>query len=432
MSVTIFLALLGGIIVLGFFGSFLFSKTKIPNPVILMLVGIILGPATHFVTSGTFMQIAPYFGTVALILIMFEGGLDLEFEVAISQFNTALFLGLLYFAIVAGSVTVVCLLLLRLELVPALLYGSIMAGTSPAVIFPVLSKLSISKNLKTLLSLETALTEVLTVVSVVLILDVVKEPETATPSAMFSHISISIGISLFFATIAGLLWGRFMGVFSRESLAYMLTLGFVLLLYSLSELAGGDAAITILFFGLILGNGKWIASKSIQVLHQWVKTNLDASHFELDEVVKKINAEVSFLIRTFFFVFMGLLFDFSMFSPVVILVSISILLIQIFGRLGSIRTILPFSPSLQGNHISASMAMVPRGLACAVMAFVVVKSNMPGTETLVPIAFSTILLSNLSMTGFVFFYESKHAPKTAVSQKKEQKELETKAESVEG
>lgn len=204
-----------------------------------------------------------------------------------------------------------------------------------------------------------------------------------------------------------------MGIFSRESLAYMLTLGFVILLYALSEFIGADGAITILFFGIFLGNAKWIASKSIPVLHYFVMTNLDEKQFELDEVVKKINAELSFLIRTFFFVFMGVLFDFSTFTPEVLLVSFTILLVMIFGRFGTLRMISPMSPSLQGNHISSSLAMISRGLACAVMAFTVASLDLPGTISLVPVAFTVILTSNLFMTGFVFYYESWHAPKAS-------------------
>ncbi len=409
MSVTLFLVLLGGVITLGFFGNYLFRITKIPNPVILMIVGIILGPITGFLTSDAFMSTAPYFGTVALILIMFEGGLDLELEVALSQFNTALFLGLIYFVIAAGGITALSLLLLQIDVIPALLYGTVLAGTSPAVIFPVINKLSISKNLKTLLRLETALTEVLTVVSVIILLDISTEPESATPNAVLARLGSAIGISLALATLAGLVWSRFMGIFSRENLAYMLTLGVVFLLYAFSEFAGGKAAITILFFGLFLENGKLLASKSIPFIKKLIQTDLNASHFELDEVVKKINAELSFLIRTFFFVFMGLLFDFSMFNLEIIIFTLGTLVIMLLGRMGSLQTILPFSTSLKGNHISASLAMVPRGLACAVMAFLVLKSNIPGTDYIVPVAFGTILLSNLTMTGFVFYYENKHA-----------------------
>ena len=86
MDVSLFAALIGGIIVLGVIGDFLFTKTKIPTPIILMLAGIALGPATNILQSDIFFEIAPYFGTFALILILFEGGLDLEFDLVIRPF----------------------------------------------------------------------------------------------------------------------------------------------------------------------------------------------------------------------------------------------------------------------------------------------------------------------------------------------------------
>ena len=138
MDVSLFAALIGGIIVLGVVGDFLFTKTKIPTPVILMLAGIVLGPVTHILKSDIFLEIAPYFGTFALILILFEGGLDLEFDLAIRQFSSALLLGFLSFALAAAGITALCLILFQMEMTQALLYGFIFGGTSPAVILPVL------------------------------------------------------------------------------------------------------------------------------------------------------------------------------------------------------------------------------------------------------------------------------------------------------
>ncbi|ACF46592.1 MAG: cation:proton antiporter [Prosthecochloris sp.] len=408
MEVSLFAALIGGIIVLGVVGDFLFAKSKIPTPVILMLAGIILGPVTNIFTSDIFFEIAPYFGTFALILILFEGGLDLEFDLVIRQFSSALLLGFLSFILSCAGITAVCLIQLQMDMSQALLYGFIFSGTSPAVILPILSRLSITKNLKTLLTLEAVISEVLTVISVIIMINILREPGHFDPRLIVQHISASIGISIVLALLSGIIWSRFMGYFSRQNLAYMLTLGVVLLLYTLTAFLGGEPAITVLAFGILLGNGKHLATKT-QNLMARMNSTINVTNFELDEVVKKINAELTFLVRTFFFVFIGLLFNFTLFTPNVLSTAGTILAIFLISRYATVTMVRPLSPSLRSAHTSSTLGLIPRGLATAVMAFLVIDAKITPSDQLLPVVFSVILGSNLLMSGFVYYYQSRHS-----------------------
>ncbi len=406
MDVSLFAALIGGIIVLGVVGDFLFTKTKIPTPVILILAGIVLGPATHILKSDVFFEIAPYFGTFALILILFEGGLDLEFDLVIRQFSSALLLGFLSFLLAAAGITILFLILFQMDMADAILYGLIFGGTSPAVILPVLSRLSVSKKLKTLLTLEAVISEVLTVISVIIFIKIREEGEYEGVTIL-QHILTSVGISVLLAGFSGLLWSRFMGYFSKQNLAYMLTLGFILLLYTLTDFLGGEGAVTILAFGILLGNSKKLAEK-LQLLLAKVDTVLDINDFELDEVVKKINAELTFLVRTFFFVFIGLLFDFTFFTQEVLLMAAAMLGIFFITRITTVHLVRPLSPSLQSAHVSATLGLIPRGLATAVMAFIVLEAGAIASANLLPLVFAVILASNLLMSILVYYFQSKH------------------------
>ncbi|NEX13994.1 MAG: sodium:proton exchanger [Prosthecochloris sp.] len=407
MDVSLFAAIIGGIIVLGVVGDFLFSKTKIPTPIILMLAGIILGPATNILQSDILSGIAPYFGTFALILILFEGGLDLEFDLVIRQFSSALLLGFLSFILASAGITAFCLIGLQMDLSEALLYGFIFGGTSPAIILPLLSRLSIPKKLKTLLTLEAVISEVLTVISVILYINILEEPGHYQGVSIFNHILAILGISILLAGLSGLIWSRFMGYFSKQNLAYMLTLGFILLLYTLTDFLGGEGAITILAFGILLGNGKILAFKTQSALAKMNNT-INIDDFELDEVVKKINAELTFLVRTFFFVFIGLLFDFNFFTEEVLQMTAAIIAIFFISRFTSANLVRPLSPSIRSAHISSTLGIIPRGLATAVMAFIVLESGVTTSSELLPVVFSVILASNLLMAAFVYYYESRH------------------------
>ena len=60
-------------------------RTKIPSVLLLIGIGVILGPLTGWVTSDSLISIAPFFGTMALLIILFEGGLELDIRIVLSQ-----------------------------------------------------------------------------------------------------------------------------------------------------------------------------------------------------------------------------------------------------------------------------------------------------------------------------------------------------------
>ena len=78
MTVAVLFALMGGVILLGFLANLLFRVTKIPSVLLLIAIGVVLGPVTGWIRSEALLAIAPFFGAAALLVILFEGGLELE------------------------------------------------------------------------------------------------------------------------------------------------------------------------------------------------------------------------------------------------------------------------------------------------------------------------------------------------------------------
>ena len=74
------LLLAGAIIIfLGIAGEAFFKKTGIPDIAFLMIFGVIIGPIFGIIPTSTVIEIVPYFAAIALILIMFDGGLNLDY-----------------------------------------------------------------------------------------------------------------------------------------------------------------------------------------------------------------------------------------------------------------------------------------------------------------------------------------------------------------
>src|SRR6516164_7612074 len=78
MNATSFLAVLGGLLALAFVANRLFRLTRVPDVIVLLAVGLFLGPVSGWLQPAPFRPITDTLGTLALILILFEGGLDLN------------------------------------------------------------------------------------------------------------------------------------------------------------------------------------------------------------------------------------------------------------------------------------------------------------------------------------------------------------------
>src|SRR5277367_5591814 len=97
MELNFFFGLLGGLLVLAFVANRLVRYTGIPDVIILMITGIVIGPVMHWVDPDVFRGITHGFGSLAVMLILFEGGLDLKLKEIFSHFAGGFFLSLVCF-----------------------------------------------------------------------------------------------------------------------------------------------------------------------------------------------------------------------------------------------------------------------------------------------------------------------------------------------
>jgi hypothetical protein len=155
MSVNALFILIGGIIFLGIAGAYLFEKTRIPDVLILMGLGFILGPVAKLVDPSALRLVSPYFGTLALVVILFEGGLGIDLRQLISQFAPATFLTLFTFVLTMAGIAFLGHQALGLSWTAASILGAILcASPSPSISIPVISRMKIPEKTKTLMVLE--------------------------------------------------------------------------------------------------------------------------------------------------------------------------------------------------------------------------------------------------------------------------------------
>jgi cell volume regulation protein A len=118
-----------------------------------------------------------------------------------------------------------------------------------------------------------------------------------------------------------------------------------------------------------------------------------------------MNEELSFLVRTFFYVLLGLILDFSALT-----VSIALTSLGLFGIVVAVRAVLTevigrVTETWTSGERFVIAAMFPRGVATAVMAFLPVAGGIEGTESFPIYALTVIVLGVTGMTVILTIYQ---------------------------
>ena len=151
-------------IFLGVAGEAFFKKTGIPDVAFLMVLGVIIGPILGIIQAEAVLQIVPYFAALALIIIMFDGGLNLDLKQMIKTAHFAFTLAILGFILSVAITTIAVHYLLDWLWLESILLGSIVGGSSSAIVFGLVRNIRISEETKNMLSFESALTDILSTI----------------------------------------------------------------------------------------------------------------------------------------------------------------------------------------------------------------------------------------------------------------------------
>ena len=378
------------IIILGFLGEEFFNRTSIPDSILLLLFGVLLGPIFHLFAHEELLAITPYFAALALIIILFDGGLNMDIREALRNSPRAFVLAISGWILNVLVTAAICKYLLGWRLLNGLLLGSIVGGGSSIIVIALIRKLKVTEKIETVLSLESILTDVLCTVGAFTAINILLQEVNAEGvstgidlGAALGSVGVAFGVGILVGLGFGVAWLVILERIKGKPNAYMLTLAMLFLTFVVATNLGGNGALSALFFGLIIGNSRPIA--------RLVKFRTTVS---IDNSVRDFHCQISFLIRSFFFVFTGLLFSFSSFMSVIFGLFIS------FTFLG-IRFVVVKMASLKSelrDYGTLMTVMFPRGLAAAVLASLPLTSGVPDSQVFPEIAFIVILTTIIITT----------------------------------
>ncbi len=303
-----FIILISLTILISYISSLVYSLTKIPDVIVLMGFGILMGPVFGYADKIMFDEIAPLMSILALSIILFEAGINVDITLLLGSMGKALVLST---ASIMGSILLIgfvtsYILVPGLPFLQGMLLGAMVGGTSTVAVYGILSGIGdLIPNLtstRVLLTMESILSDPICIISSITIIKLIMQPtftirDTVKEITMVFLLSSALGLSV------GVVWARVLDRLRTRHYTYMITLAVLLPLYIFSEdfIGEGGGAMTALIFGLAITNFRYIMEK----FGKDEKVLIDKKR------LREFHDEITFLIKSFFFVYIGVVVSLS-------------------------------------------------------------------------------------------------------------------------
>lgn len=205
-------------------------------------------------------------GVIALILILFAGGLDTNWKSVRPVLKQAASLATLGVFLTAVSVGIFTYYILHLPLYVSLLLGAIISSTDAAAVFSVLrsKNVSLSGTLRPLLELESGSNDPMAVFLTIGIIQLITQQAQSISSVLVLFVlQMGIGAVLGFAFGKAVVFAVNRLRIYYEGLYPVFTLAFAGFIYAVTASLGGSGFLAVYIAGIILGNSDFIQKKSL-------------------------------------------------------------------------------------------------------------------------------------------------------------------------
>ncbi len=389
MNPTVILAVLAGLVFLGMALEELFRRTGIPDVLILLALGIGIS-VTGVFDPSQLDGLDKIFTTCALVIILFEGALRLRLQDLKSALGGSLAMTLAGFILSAGALALVATTLFGMKPLVAVLFGCILGGTSSAVIIPMVQTMKMNKDTRTVLTLESALTDVLSIVFTLALTGALTSKSGGLELGVVGKdLAYGFGVALLIGAVAGFAWAVWLRVLRKKRASMLLVGAMVFIVHAAAEAVGTFGAIACLAFGVVLGNAQ-----------SFVRNKPYAAELGIYEGERMFLSEMAFLLKVFFFVYLGASLKLTGYEPFVFggLATIIIYAVRPFAVRIAFR-----AKSTPKKDASLAASLGPRGLAAAVLATVPGQAGLAAGTLIEAIAFGVILFSILIVSALTLF-----------------------------
>lgn len=380
MTTYTILIALSGLVIFSYLFDLFANKTKLPSVLLLLLLGIGLKlMSDHFQWQTiNFLKVLPTLGTIGLILIVFEGSLELKYDKHKNKvIKGAFFAAFFILVVTVSTITFIIFQITGEELYKCFINAIPFSVISSAIAIP--SVANLNKQTREFIIYESSFSDIL---GIILFNFAVSNPHISISS--FTGLGLSTALILILSAISCIALLYMMGKISHH-VKFFLIISILILVYAIGQSYHLSSLVLILAFGLFLNNAD-------QIKHAWFRTIFLYKHLANDLTqLHQLSAESAFIMRTFFFVIFGFTIDIFKLDDQHILINGFLILSTIYLiRFAYLRIF------RRGNLLPEGF-VTPRGLISILLYY-----NLPTHLKIVQIGtsylFLTVLGTSLIMT----------------------------------
>lgn len=364
-----------GLLILSVIASKFSDRFGIPTLVIFLVIGMLAGfdgPGGIYFDDP---ELAQSLGVLALVIILFSGGLDTPWKPVRAALKEGFLLATLGVLITALVVGLAAHWILKITLLEGLLLGAIVSSTDSAAVFSVLSSkgIHLRGKLKPLLELESGSNDpmavFLTAGIIQLMLNPAKSPLELIPAFI---LQMSLGALLGIASGKLLLL-----LINRLRLGYaglypVLVLGVVIFAYGFTTLIGGSGFLAVYVLGVMLGREEFLHKRSLG----------------------RFYSGLAWLMQIVMFLTLGLLVFPSRLEPIILPgLALAAILIVLGRPLSVLISMLPIKMPFREKAFISWVGL--RGAVPIILATYPRLAGLPGAELIFNIVFFVVLTSVL-------------------------------------
>ncbi len=395
METPLIIILIGLFIFWGHYLAGSFERRSIPDVLGLMLIGMLIGPILHIAEPGSFGQYGRLFSNLVLIFILFESGTDLKISEVIASFRDSAGITAANFFVTWLVTALLCYFIFGLEILSCLFIGATLGGTSSAVVVGLVKKIDVKPTTMTTLIIESAESDVFTLAIPLGILGLMITGEVQ-PGMIVSQFVASLVLALMIGIFGAFLWSFIINRLPTLKTTKFATPAFLFILYGIAEYLHFSGPLTALSFGIAIGNLKYFEPRLLEKI-------VPNQSIVLPQGEKEFFSQIVFLLRTFFFVFIGISIRIERLDWLAWGAAITAILFA--ARIVVVKLVVARGTPVLDKAVMSTM--IPKGLGAAVIATLPLRQEHPDGLIIQSICFAVILFSTIYCSVLFFLLKTR-------------------------
>jgi len=258
----------GTLLTLGILATLVAGRLRVPGLILFLLLDMVIGSDGLDLIDFDDVELTRTIGVIALILILFEGGLAAGWTEVRPVLGVGISLATIGTLVTAAITGAAAHWLLGLTPLEGLLLGSIVATTDSAAIFSVLRGSGLRRRLARTLEAESGFNDPVAILLVIGFIEWIQRPDYALGDMawlFFEQIAIGAAIGLLLGRLAVTGFQRIQ--FATSGLYPVASIAAAALSFGAADVLDGSGFLAVYLTGLALGGARTPAKRTIGDFH---------------------------------------------------------------------------------------------------------------------------------------------------------------------